>query len=147
MYIPLETLAEQIGRSIQAAQVRLEQEAADTFFRGFQTVDQPSGSQEVPLTRRVGLPGGGPGEMRTVDVPVAALVRHQSMALDCVTVRLPVMTQVRSADNALLVEPCPAGREDGAEEAADAGQMEFVFRSSPPAEGIARLDLGLQKTL
>lgn len=147
MYIPFETLAEQIGCSIQAAQARLEQEAANTFFRGFQTIDQPSGSREVPLTRRVGLPGGAQGEIKTVDVPVAALVRHQSMALDRVTVRLSVTTQVRGADNVLLVEPCPAGREENAGDASDMGHVEFVFRSSPPAEGVARLDLGLQKAL
>ncbi|MDE6261105.1 MAG: DUF2589 domain-containing protein [Oscillospiraceae bacterium] len=144
MYIPFETLVEQLGRSIQEAQGHLEREAAESFFRCFETVNDSSGSCEVPLTRRLKLPAGDGMELKSVDVPVAALLRHQAMGLDSVTVRVPIKTQLRAEDNVLLVEACPAAGEDGAE---SPGEAEFTFKAAPPAEGIARLDLNVQKVL
>lgn len=145
MYIPFDALTQEIGRSLQAAQDRLEQEAVDSFFRNFQTLEGSSGRWEIPLTRRIGLPAGGSGELRSLDVPTAALFQHQAVGLDCVKVRLAIKTQVRSEDNALLVEPCSGGEE--LNDTSNIGQVEFVFKSSPPSEGIARLDLNVQKIL
>ena len=145
MYIPFETLVEQLGRSIQEAQGHLEREAAESFFRCFETITDLSGSCEVPLTRRLKLPAGEGMELKAVDVPVAALLRHQAMGLDSVKVRVPIKTRLRAEDNVLLVEACPAaGGEDGAE---SPGEVEFTFKAAPPAEGIARLDLNVQKVL
>lgn len=145
MYIPFQTLVEQLGRSIQEAQGRLEQEAAESFFRCFETVSHPSGSCEVPLTRRLRLPAGDGKEPKTLDVPVAALLRHQAIGLDCVKVRVPMKTQLRAEDNAVLVEACPAANGGNASESP--GEVEFTFKAAPPAEGIARLDLNVQKLL
>lgn len=145
MYVPFETLIEQLGRSIQEAQEYLDQQAADSFFRCFKTVSQPSGSLEVPITRRIGLPSGDGENLKPVDVPAAALLQHQAMGLDTVKVRLHLNTQTREEDKALLVEPRSSGVEqDGT---GSAGEVEFVFKLAPPAEGIARLDLNLQKVL
>lgn len=145
MYIPFETLIEQLGRSIQGAQEYLDQQAADSFFRCFKTVNQSSGSLEVPITRRVGLPTGDGESLRSVDVPTAALLQHQAMSLDTVKVRLHLNTQTREEDKALLVEPCFSG--DDQDGVGNTGEVELVFKFAPPAEGIARLDLNLQKVL
>lgn len=142
MYISFETLVEQLGRSVQEAQDHLEKNAAEAFFRCFKTVEQSSEYWEVPLTRRVGLPSGEGEEMRVVDVPTAALLQHRSMGLDSVKVRLHLNTQMYEENNALLVEPCSADSEQ-----ADACEVELLFKAASPSEGIARLDLNLQKNL
>lgn len=145
MYIPFETLVEQLGRSIQKAQERLELEAVEAFFQCFENVNRDSGGCEFPLTRRVGLPAAGGEEMKVVDVPTVALLRHQSMELDCVKVRLQMRTQAHKEDNTLFVEPCsPCSDQD---DMAGAGEVELTFKAAPPAEGIARLDLNMQKIL
>ncbi len=48
---------------------------------------------DIPVTRRLGIPASG-GELKAVDVPVAALLQHQTMCLDTVKVRLSLNTQV-----------------------------------------------------
>ena len=156
MYVSFTSLVEQLGRSVQDAQNRLDQEAVDTFFRCFETISQPVNGRgrsddgrdvwDIPVTRRLGIPASG-GELKAVDVPVAALLQHQTMCLDTVKVRLSLNTQVRKEDGMLLVEPGPAGMSGEEETNAPLGEAEFIFKAAPPAEGVARLNLNVQKTL
>ena len=142
MYIPFKTLVEQLGRSVQEAQDHLEKHAAEVFFQCFKTVEQSSEYWEIPLTRRIGLPSGEGEEMKVVDVPTAALLQHRSMGLDSVKVRLHLNTQMHEEHDALLVEPCSSGSEQN-----DVCEVELLFKAASPSEGIARLDLNLQKNL
>lgn len=160
MSVTLATLVSEIGRSVQEAQNNLERYAMEDFFRYFETVvpdktrcssaseeDVSDGAGDplaVPQTRRIGIPAPD-GSIRTIDVPLSALLAHQTMGLDTVTVRLNITADLTKGSDLLLVnaEPDSVGKEGNGK--SNCSQIELTFRAAPPAEGISRLDTHIQK--
>lgn len=144
MYITFDELLEQLGRSVQEAQARLERQALETFLSSFEGSEHGVGDTRRPRMLLMSLPNALSGD-KPLEVPEAALMRHDAMSLDTVHIKLNLRTQTRSEDNVLLVEPGPAGELDG--ESENYGQVELTFRASPPSEGIARIDCDLYKNI
>lgn len=150
MAIAFTEFLKSVGLSVQDAQSALEQYAVQSFLRFFKPASAADGEDGLcavePITRRVILPGEE-GET-PVDLPMAVMAHHNTLQLDTVTVRLNAKMAVRQSDNALLLEPSPLAKQDGAADGEPSnGEVELVFRGSAASEGLARVNQSLLSQL
>lgn len=131
----LETLLSSIGQAVQESQAYLERQAVEDYCGYFHPLEQEKGGGMplTPVVRSFQFPDGK-GGYQLVEVPQAALVHHNAMALDTVRVRLHIQPKLEETDG-IRVEVGPGGQEL---EAGDV--LELTFRASPMAEGIARVN-------
>lgn len=155
MSIPLNDLLRSISSSVQDAQNYLDYNAITAYLGYFETItsshhqeggethtDDVSQSIVTPIMKNFSIPSAEHhGAVQTVNMPLAALSQHNTMKLDTVTVRLNAATTLDPKSNMLLLElEAPDRDKDTPDDNRQTGELEFVFRSAPCSEGIARLN-------
>ena len=153
MEVELATLMSALGRAAQDAQSCMERQAVEDYYAYYRNSpsngeagpDQVETEDEglTPLCRCFSLPDGASGK-RQVDVPEAALARHESMFLDTVSISLNVQASIQGKDGTVLVEVGP-GEKPGKN--TSYSRLELTFRSTPAAEGIERVNQSTMKFL
>lgn len=123
-----------VGSCVQRAQAAVEQAAVEQYMGYFErsVSTQRLADEEkreemlVPRTLDVALPG----EDRTVQVPVLALVNHNTLRLDQVKVRMNLIP-TRLDKEQMEVEAAPQGQEGHS--------LELVFQADGVNEAVARI--------
>lgn len=165
MDMELSQLVTAVGRAVQDAQSCLERQAVESycgFFRpavplravkmtaGADETGEETGLEEAeevltPITRRFSIPAGPEGAAKETLVPEAALVRHDTMALDTVHITLKFLPSVQEEDGALLARVGPNG--EAAEASVPYSQLDLTFHGTPASEGISRINQDAIKSL
>lgn len=145
-----------IGVSVQKAQQTIEANGIDQFLSYFEEKEiRAKGNKAVlgqekeeneraliPRTCKVILPGENGEDI--IEVPLITMLHHKSLKLDEARIKLNVKTQLIGDQINVEVDQI-ASNEEGL--GCDRQQIELVFKSGEPAEGVARINQSANKFL
>lgn len=137
MGIELSILIEKIGISVQNANAAIEQVAVAAYVgQGYDRVTSGDGKSEeyVPVNCVVRIPTAS-GE-KQMNVPVTALMHHTSLKLEQVDVKLKFILEEGGEDGVMVAVKSPEDMRDGF----SMSELSLQFKSTPPAEGMARIN-------
>ncbi len=144
MELELGQLITLIGKSVSEAQQTIQAHAAENYFSYFQhPPDSNNAALEAKITA-VLIPRPDGESSVQVDVPLAAMVNHNPVALDSVRLNLHLPIASAGAGGVIVDLGRP---QDNQEVPASAADMELRFQCGAPAEGIARIGTELNKFL
>ena len=141
----MDDLISAVGSCVQRAQAAIEQAAVDQYMeyfeqpvlsRGMPDEDEPDGMLK-PRTLDVALPGEE-GEDRTVQVPLVALVNHNTLRLDQVKVKMNIIPTTLGQGQ-VEIEAAPPGKEGHS--------VELVFQADGVNEAVARISSAANQML
>ena len=134
MAISLSGLIEQIGTAVQDANAMLEQRAAAAYLgQGYERITGNDGEEEfVPVSYTIQILSAGE---RKLQVPVTALMHHNSLQLAQVDVKLRFLPE-EGENGELLISPQPM---DENLSAYSFSELSLQFGTTAPAEGTARI--------
>lgn len=134
--ISLSDLISQIGISVQNANAAIEQVALAAYLgQGYDRAFNQEMSQEefTPISYTLHIPT--PAGKKQINVPVTALMHHTSLKLEQVDVKLKFQIE-KSEEDTIYVSVKPSVNP----EESVMNELSLQFKSSPPAEGMARID-------
>lgn len=123
-----------VGSCVQRAQAAVEQAALEQYMGYFERSVPVQGVPDEEKPKEILIPRildmTLPGDMRTVPVPLVALVNHNTLRLDKVKVRMNLIP-TRLDNERVEVEAAPQGQEGHS--------LELVFQADGVNEAIARI--------
>lgn len=142
--INLDSLIAGLSLAIHQAQTALDKQVAAQYLSYFETLPpvppalgEPA-AQPAIRPRMVTLPIPlGPGHYQNREIPMVALVQHQSLALEEVHLKLWLGTSTNTKDGQLLVELGTPDK-DG-EGRSNVGAIELHFKRQDRPEGMSRV--------
>lgn len=160
--VGLADLITAINQAMLDAQTVVTRSSLDEYWNYFRPANvlRQSGEDETndlaadalaPVTRKVVIPyPDDTGVMKTIDVPLVALVHHNTFNLDEVKLKMRVTTSVDRPGGQLKVSLQPLHRTqntEGKNDLPDASgkveepgqEIELVFKREAPPEGISRV--------
>ena len=160
--VGLTELVTAINQAMLDAQSTVTRSTLDEYWRYFRPVNGLLQAGEegindlteealVPVTRKVVIPyPDDKGVMKKIDVPLVALVHHNTFNLDEVKLKMRVSTSVDKPGGPLKVSLQPLRRppsDDGKNDLPDSSgkidepgqEIELVFKREAPPEGISRI--------
>ncbi|MGN0141189.1 MAG: DUF2589 domain-containing protein [Roseburia sp.] len=135
MAISLSNLIEQIGTAVQDANAMLEQRALVAYLgQGYERVTENGDEEEfVPVSYTIQIPSAG--EKRKLQVPITALMHHNSLQLVQVDVKLRFLPE-EGENGELMISPQPMAENSSAY---SLSELSLQFGTTAPAEGTARI--------
>ncbi len=136
MGIALSSLIERIGVSVQHANAMIEQTAVAAYLgQGYEVKKEDGkGEEYIPVSYALRIPTAE-GE-KQVNVPVTALMHHNSLKLEQVDIKLKFLIEEGDGED-LVVSVKPL---EDVKDSFSMSELSLQFKSAPPAEGTARVN-------
>lgn len=145
----IENLLQTIGIAVQEAHKAIEYNSVNQFFGNYFDKTEKNGGDitYTPKIVEVEIPASGPrGNSKVLYTPIAALVQHKNLNLDCVKLNLNIDVS-EETDGGLQVSAQGANSVQDNTESKRFGTLEITLKCSDTAEGIARIETKLHEML
>ena len=140
----MKVLLQTIGAAVQEAHRAITYNNTDLFLTScFEKGISESGIERYrPHMIEVELPAAGEkGAPKVICAPVAALMNHNSLALDSVKLNLNLEVLDETEKGVEVSAQCSAA--NGEDSKTNLGTMEIIFKCSDTSEGVARINTHL----
>lgn len=143
----IEDLLQTIGIAVQEAHKAIEYNSVGQFFGNYFNKTEKNGGNitYTPKIVEVEIPDAG-GKSKVLYTPIAALVQHKNLNLDCVKLNLNIDVSEEN-NGGLQVSAQGANSAQDNAESKQAGTLEITLKCSDTAEGIARIETNLHEML
>lgn len=139
----METLLYGIGTSVQNAHQAIEHHATQHFFENY-FVPMEEDDCFRPKMVKIELPPSKDAEGKTIYAPLAALIPHTGLNMDCVKIKLN-MDILNETNGCLEVSAANAGSDT--EDNRKSGELEITYKCTDSAEGLSRIETQLNSLL
>lgn len=145
----IENLLQTIGVAVQEAHKSIEYNSVNQFFGNYFDKTEKNGGNitYTPKIVEVEIPSPhSDADAKVLYTPIAALVQHKNLNLDCVKLNLNIDV-AEETDGGLQISAQGANSTQDSTESKRVGMLEITLKCSDAAEGIARIETKLHEML